>query len=127
MLQKALKSNTKNAVFVDKRNASENKKTRFGEKSNPHKNHFIGGAHSLFHNIHPQMKPRLLIVDDLPVVARGIAALLAPLFTTDTSCAQSGSEALKFVSSALHSQPYTHTIIDLELPKTSGMTYRSPH
>ena len=49
------------------------------------------------------MKPRLLIVDDHPVVARGVAALLAPLFTTDTSCAQSGSEALKFVSSALHS------------------------
>ena len=58
------------------------------------------------------MKPRLLIVDDHPVVARGVAALLAPLFTTDTSCAQSGSEALKFVSSALHSQPYTLAIID---------------
>ena len=68
------------------------------------------------------MKPRLLIVDDHPVVARGVAALLAPLFTTNTSCAQSGSEALKFVSSALHSQPYTLAIIDLELPKTSGIT-----
>ena len=83
--------------------------------------------HSLFHNIYPQMKPHLLIVDDHPVVARGVTALLAPLFTTDTSCAQSGSEALKFVSSALHSQPYTLAIIDLELPKTSGITYRSPH
>ncbi|MGM9693605.1 MAG: LuxR C-terminal-related transcriptional regulator [Alloprevotella sp.] len=68
------------------------------------------------------MKPRLLVVDDHPVVAHGVTSLLAPLFPTESGFANSGSEALELVTSALNSQPYTLAIVDFELPSESGVS-----
>lgn len=66
------------------------------------------------------MKPRLIIIDDHPIVARGAADLLSPLFGAECTCAHSGQEALSLVKSALRTHPYTLVIVDLELPDMSG-------
>ena len=66
------------------------------------------------------MKPRLIIIDDHPIVARGAADLLSPLFGAECTCAHSGQEALSLVKSALRAHPYTLAIVDLELPDMSG-------
>ena len=51
------------------------------------------------------MKPRLIIIDDHPIVARGAADLLSPLFGAECTCAHSGQEALSLVKSALRAHP----------------------
>ena len=66
------------------------------------------------------MKPRLIIIDDHPIVARGAADLLSPLFGAECTCAHSGQEALSLVKSAMRAHPYTLAIVDLELPDMSG-------
>lgn len=66
------------------------------------------------------MTPRLIIIDDHPIVARGTANLLSPLSGGECTCAHSGKEALILVQSALRTHPYTLAIVDLELPDTSG-------
>ena len=66
------------------------------------------------------MKPRLIIIDDHPIVARGAADLLSPLFGAECTCAHSGQEALSLVKSAMRAHPYTLVIVDLELPDMSG-------
>ena len=66
------------------------------------------------------MTPRLIIIDDHPIVARGTANLLSPLSGGECTCAHSGKEALILVQSALRTPPYTLAIVDLELPDTSG-------
>ena len=66
------------------------------------------------------MTPRLIIIDDHPIVARGTANLLSPLSGGECTCAHSGKEALMRVQSALRTHPYTLAIVDLELPDTSG-------
>ena len=66
------------------------------------------------------MKPRLIIIDDHPIVARGAADLLSPLLGAECTCAHSGQEALSLVKSALRAHPYTLVIVDLELPDMSG-------
>lgn len=66
------------------------------------------------------MTPRLIIIDDHPIVARGTANLLSPLSGGECTCAHSGKEALMLVQSALRTHPYTLAIVDLELPDTSG-------
>lgn len=66
------------------------------------------------------MTPRLIIIDDHPIVARGTAYLLSPLSGGECTCAHSGKEALILVQSALRTHPYTLAIVDLELPDTSG-------
>ena len=43
------------------------------------------------------MKPRLIIIDDHPIVARGAADLLSPLLGAECTCAHSGQEALSLV------------------------------
>ena len=65
------------------------------------------------------MTPRLIIIDDHPIVARGTANLLSPLSGGECTCAHSGKEALILVQSALRTHPYTLAIVDLELPDTS--------
>ncbi len=67
-----------------------------------------------------EMTPRLIIIDDHPIVARGTANLLSPLSGGECTCAHSGKEALILVQSALRTHPYTLAIVDLELPDTSG-------
>ncbi len=67
-----------------------------------------------------EMTPRLIIIDDHPIVARGTANLLSPLSGGECTCAHSGKEALMLVQSALRTHPYTLAIVDLELPDTSG-------
>lgn len=66
------------------------------------------------------MTPRLIIIDDHPIVARGTANLLSPLSGGECTCAHSGKEALILVQSALRTHPYTLAIVDLELPDTYG-------
>ena len=66
------------------------------------------------------MTPRLIIIDDHPIVARGTANLLSPLSGGECTCAHSGKEALILVQSALRTHHYTLAIVDLELPDTSG-------
>ena len=66
------------------------------------------------------MTPRLIIIDDHPIVARGTANLLSPLSGGECTCAHSGKEALMLVQSALRTHPYTLAIVDLELPDTYG-------
>ena len=66
------------------------------------------------------MTPRLIIIDDHPIVARGTANLLSPLSDGECTCAHSGKEALMLVQSALRTHPYTLAIVDLELPDTYG-------
>ena len=67
-----------------------------------------------------EVTPRLIIIDDHPIVARGTANLLSPLSGGECTCAHSGKEALILVQSALRTHPYTLAIVDLELPDTSG-------
>lgn len=67
-----------------------------------------------------EMTPRLIIIDDHPIVARGTANLLSPLSGGECTCAHSGKEALILVQSALRTHPYTLAIVDLELPDTYG-------
>ena len=67
-----------------------------------------------------EMTPRLIIIDDHPIVARGTANLLSPLSGGECTCAHSGKEALMLVQSALRTHPYTLAIVDLELPDTYG-------